>query len=258
VVDSLSEPHWLISRYQRICAAKGVALAPGGRVLDFGCGSGEMVYHFRDAGFDAVGFDILNYLKLRSADDLRFFSILHEARSEVPDFTVDWITFKLPYPDDHFDFVFSGTVMEHVQNHSFVLSEIARVLKPGSASIHSFPSKYRLIEPHMFVPGGTLFKSTTYFLPWALLGIRNEHQLTWPAWVTARSNSRYAHTGLNYVSHWKLRRVAKEWFEVTDFVPELWEAGGPNMGRMASSVLARQIYTLIKDVIWFLARPKRA
>lgn len=251
--DQPSEPHWLISRYQRICAAKGFFLAPGGRVLDFGCGSGEMVYHFREAGFDAVGFDILDYLKLRSTDDRRFFSILHEVRPEVPDFTVDWTTFRMPYPDDHFDFVFSGEVLEHVQNHKSVLSEIARVLKPGAPSIHSFPSKYRLVEPHMLVPGGGIFKSTAYFLPWALLGIRNEHQVTWSAWVTARLNSRYARTGLNYLPPWRLRRLSRKSFEVSEFVPELWETGGPNMGPFA-----RQMYTMTKHVIWFLARRKAA
>src|SRR5579863_7351807 len=144
-----------------------------------------MVYQFLDAGFDAAGFDILDYLKLRSDDDRRFFSILQEVRPEVPDFTVDWATFRLPYPDNHFDFIFSGEVLEHVQHHGSVLSEIARVLKPLGCSIHSFPSKYRLLEPHMFVPGATLFKSVAYFLPWALLGIRNEHQRSWSAWVTA-------------------------------------------------------------------------
>jgi SAM-dependent methyltransferase len=256
--DQPSEPHYLISRYQRICAAKGVFLASGGRVLDFGCGSGEMVYKFRDAGFDAVGFDILDYLNLRCTDDRRFFSILREGRPAVPDFTIDWTAFRMPYPDDHFDFVFSQEVLEHVQNHKSVLSEIARVLKPGAPSIHSFPSKYRLIEPHLLVPGGGFFKSTAYFLPWAFLGIRNEYQLTCSAWVTARQNSKYAHTGLNYLAPWKLRRLSRKWFEVSEFVPQLWEAGGPNMGRMASRAFARQMYTMTKHVIWFLARPKAA
>jgi hypothetical protein len=36
------------------------------RILDLGCGAGATVYEWKDAGYDALGFDIKDYLRLRS------------------------------------------------------------------------------------------------------------------------------------------------------------------------------------------------
>jgi 2-polyprenyl-3-methyl-5-hydroxy-6-metoxy-1,4-benzoquinol methylase len=249
-------PHFLVTRFSRVCAAKGIVLAPGARLLDFGCGNGELVYVFRAAGFDCYGCDIHDYLGLRRPEDRRYFSIMAAESVQRDNSTVDWDRFQLPYESATFDFIFSLEVFEHVLDHASVLKEIARVLKPEGASIHSFPSKFRLIEPHLRVPGGSLFKSAAYFLPWALLGIRNEHQGEWSAMTTACLNSRYAHTGINYLSPWRLRHLARQWFERCEFVPDLWEVGGPLERRLARSGFARNLYTLTNSVIWLLAAPR--
>jgi len=47
---------------------------------------------------------------------------------------------KLPYEDNTFDLVTFTEVIEHIENHRFTLSEIARVLKPGGYVILSTPN----------------------------------------------------------------------------------------------------------------------
>ena len=47
---------------------------------------------------------------------------------------------KLPYDDNTFDLVTFTEVIEHIENHRFTLSEIARVLKPGGFVIISTPN----------------------------------------------------------------------------------------------------------------------
>src|SRR4051794_21860287 len=251
------EQYYVISRFARMCASQGLNFDPRhSTVLEFGCGSGNMVYVFRDAGFDARGFDLHNYTSLRRPEDKQYFSFLYEQSSDTSDFTADWSRFRLPYANASFDLISSFQVFEHVQNHAVVLREIARVLKPSGATIHIFPAKFSLIEPHIFVPGGTLFKSRLYFFPWALAGIRNESQREWTAWVTAQQNAIYARTGLNYVSPWSLNRLASRWFNISQFMPEIWEAGSPIGERLKTSWFARLHYTWCRDVIWFLARPR--
>jgi len=59
---------------------------------------------------------------------------------------------KWPHPSEYFDFIVSNQVMEHVMDHDFVLSEIARCLKPGGISIHLFPVREVLWEGHALMP----------------------------------------------------------------------------------------------------------
>ncbi len=78
--------------------------------------------------------------------------------------------------------------MEHVMEPESAFREIHRVLKPGGVSLHNFPSKWRPIEPHMFIPFGGAIQSYGYMLFWALLGVRNHFQKGLPVREAARRN----------------------------------------------------------------------
>jgi len=47
---------------------------------------------------------------------------------------------NLPYPDDFFDFVFGGEVIEHLFNPDHLLEEIYRVLKRGGSAVFTLPN----------------------------------------------------------------------------------------------------------------------
>jgi ubiquinone/menaquinone biosynthesis C-methylase UbiE len=59
---------------------------------------------------------------------------------------------RLDFPDGYFDVVVSNQVLEHVPDLEAVLDEIDRVLKPGGASLHLFPSRDIWRERHCGIP----------------------------------------------------------------------------------------------------------
>ena len=117
----------------------------------------------------------------------------------VPEFTVDRSSFKIPFKDQAFDFVFSTSTMEHVQDHELAFVEIARVLRSGGVVIHTFPARYVPIEPHMHVPLGSVVQNYYWFLLWALMGVRNEFQTHMGSVDCAKINLHYSRTGLKYL-----------------------------------------------------------
>ena len=193
----------VVKLQEGILQESGIQLRPESMILDFGCGSGRHTYEHLDCGYQNVfGYDIQNYVQLRDPSDIARFR-----------FDTETTITHIPFPDDHFDFVFSTSVFEHVIEPERALHEIYRVLKPGGVSLHNFPSKWRPIEPHIYVPFGAAFKSYGYYFFWALLGIRNEYQKGKSASDVARINQNYAKTGLNYPSNREIDRMFSKCFD---------------------------------------------
>jgi SAM-dependent methyltransferase len=157
-------------------------------ILDFGCGEGKRVYQYRDLGFKAFGTDI------KLSQENNFIRRIH-----------DLSAYRIPFDDETFDFVYSEQVFEHVQDHSSVLSEIHRILKPHGFCLHIFPSKYKPIEPHVFIPLGGTFQAHPWLLFWALVGIRNSFQKSLKFREVADSNYTYLKNQTRYLSKRKIR-----------------------------------------------------
>lgn len=124
---------------RRLSAAFAVAaVQPGMRVLDLGCGRGEIVRHCARLGADAYGVDYAPVaLKLarelvRQDADAR--GRMGLARSDAK---------VLPFPDASFDRVLIFDVVEHLfpWELDLCLGEVRRALKPGGAVIiHTAPN----------------------------------------------------------------------------------------------------------------------
>lgn len=101
------------------------ALAPGQRVLDWGCRHGALSWLARtDIGADLAieGCDVCEpaqYAVFHARSGLAYHRLAHAWR-------LDW-------PDAHFDTVIAGGTLEHVPNDGESLTELWRVLKPGGA-----------------------------------------------------------------------------------------------------------------------------
>lgn len=160
----------------------GHELAPGARILDYGCGSGDMVDEYLAAGYDAFGCDI---------------RLDGESERLRPINASDG---SIPFADASFDFVYSDQVMEHVQDHDRAFSEIRRVMKPGAISLHIFPAKLKPIENHVFVPFGGMIQSRWWLRLWASLGIRNSFQQGKSPHDVVELNSEYLTKRTNYLS----------------------------------------------------------
>ncbi len=135
-----------------------LALTPGCRVLDLGCGEGRHSIAARFAARDArvTGLDL-------SAEDLA------AARAKAVEFfgadraDIDWVCasgLTLPFPSGCFDIVICAEVLEHIVDFEAVLAEIRRVLKPTghlAVSVPRFGPEWlcwRLSEGYRTEPGG--------------------------------------------------------------------------------------------------------
>jgi SAM-dependent methyltransferase len=116
---------------------------PPGRVLDWGCGFGQMTYLLTRRGFEVTAFDIGDPAK--RMPDIPLCRELKVVRTTHPT--------ELPFDSASFDVVLSCGVLEHVDEHSEPgneiksLREIGRVLrKGGRLLIYQLPQRYAWME----------------------------------------------------------------------------------------------------------------
>lgn len=134
---------YLFAIYERLRAERGPI-----RALDFGCGSGQLITRARERGFDDfLGADTYYGDEPGYAGTMS--SIAADTANRIVRVADDG---KLPFPDQHFDFVCSNQVFEHVHNLGPVLDELARVTKPDGVHVHVWPTREIVMEGHLGVP----------------------------------------------------------------------------------------------------------
>ena len=117
-------------------------LSPGQEILDLGCGDGafsERMLEHADVSVTAA--DVADAALARAAARPR----LQDARRRDA-LTLQTVPFDgdLPFADNRFDLVWASEVIEHVADTGRWLSEVRRVLKPGSTLLVSTPNHTRL------------------------------------------------------------------------------------------------------------------
>ena len=122
----------LAGRLTRFASVVGCQVAAGGRVLDLGCGTGELARHIDTAKFRVIGCEI-------SAE------MLGRAAAGDPSGAVKWVQLDpgwqmLPFESGSFDAVVAASVLEYVDQPGTVLGECARVLRPGGVMLCTVPN----------------------------------------------------------------------------------------------------------------------
>jgi SAM-dependent methyltransferase len=192
-------------RHLRFATARlGLRLAPGAKILDFGCGIGTSVRILLAQGYDAFGVDVLEYW---DRDFDKYWHIEDKPPAEIAARLkrVDAANYRLPFKDGTFDFCFSDQVFEHVFDYRTTMAEIVRVLKPGALSVHNFPGPNYIMEGHVGLP-----------FPWLCYSRAYLALCSWFAWLSGsapdwRERLR-SHTEImrfnNYPTKAQLRRTA--------------------------------------------------
>jgi SAM-dependent methyltransferase len=153
-----SEPD-LIRRRFEATGAKGAAWIRGmltrngvdmdaiGELLDFGCGCGRVIRHWKDLPGAVHGTDYNPHLVAWCAEHLSF-----------AEFDVNSFEPPLPFEDDRFDLLYSISIFTHLDAPQQVpwMRELARVVRPeglvlitvsGEERLRSIPAWTRLREP---------------------------------------------------------------------------------------------------------------
>jgi SAM-dependent methyltransferase len=94
-----------------------LAARPGEKILDLGCGDGQLTQRIAAAGADVLGVDA-SLDMVRAARDRGVVADVGDAQ-------------QLPYANKTFDAVFSNAALHWVRDQDAMLAEINRVLKPG-------------------------------------------------------------------------------------------------------------------------------
>lgn len=110
-----------ITRQREALTAAGVA---AGRVLDVGCGGGQDMIPFAEAGALCVGIDVVHSSGVWGAR--QFHAVHPELRAHFMTSAAE----HLPFADGTFDLVVCRVALPYTNNR-LAISEIGRVLRPG-------------------------------------------------------------------------------------------------------------------------------
>lgn len=103
----------------------------GARVLDVGCGVGQVVKRLAKAGFEAHGVDV-SEPNIAKAKQFSSHCQFYDGK-------------QLPYSNELFDSAGALNVLEHVEEPEAFVAELARVVRSGGRIILSSPNFFRVI-----------------------------------------------------------------------------------------------------------------
>lgn len=133
---------------------------PGDRVLDLGCGAGRHAFEAYRRGARVVAAD-LDSKELGPVGGM--FAAMRAEGEAVPPAAAAVLTAdaaSLPFPDNSFDRIIAAEILEHVPRDRLVMTELARVLRPGGLAAVTVPAWlpervcWALSREYHEVPGG--------------------------------------------------------------------------------------------------------
>lgn len=204
---------------------------PGMKVLDVGCGRGEIMRHCIEKGATAYGFDYAPVAVRMTQEVLR--------GEDQPELVVQSDAKHIPFPSNSFDRVLMFDVVEHLhpwELHAAFL-EVHRVLKPdGRFIIHTAPNLWYDRYAYPFV---RRFRT--------LMGQGQRYPANPRQFLVEHNQDVH----VNEQSLWSMKRA----LEKAHFQPKVW-LDSPPQQRQESAVLAllRYLAFNVPPIRWFFER----
>ncbi len=128
-------------RLQRFGRPHSMLLTPPARVLDFGCGTGDLARYLAAQGYTPTGCDIAP-------------AMIDRARELGPG--IEWVSLSpywtaLPFEAASFNAVAASSVLEYLDDPDGVLRELSRVLAPGGVLLVTVPDPRHPIRKVEFI-----------------------------------------------------------------------------------------------------------
>jgi SAM-dependent methyltransferase len=117
---------------------------PTGRFLEAGCGPAANALNLALRGVEVAGIDL-------SENAVRAARREFARRGLAGEFVLGDVR-RIPFPDETFDFVYAGGVVEHFRELDQALAEMARVLRPNGRLLITVPA-LTLSYPYLFLRG---------------------------------------------------------------------------------------------------------
>jgi SAM-dependent methyltransferase len=117
-----------------------LALAPGDRLLDLGCGAGRHAFEALRRGARVVAFDYDEAELKDVAAMAAAMGAAGDVAASAASATTRGDATRLPFPDGSFDRVIAAEVLEHIPDDEAAIGELARVLRPGGTMAVTVPA----------------------------------------------------------------------------------------------------------------------
>lgn len=119
-------------------------------LLDIGCGIGTIAHELKSRDFKVTGVDFSS-VAIKKCLEKGLNAIISDVDKD-----------GLQFPDNSFDVVWAGDVIEHVFDPIFLLEEIHRVLKQAGKMILSTPNDFNLVSRLSIFLSGKSIQSNIY------------------------------------------------------------------------------------------------
>ena len=175
-------PHTSVPWQQNIVLdfLKSIPISMEWNVIDIGAGTGNNLQSLTSQINKVTVLDVsefaLDALSKKYRNQFKFLKILHKN------------VLNTNLPDKHFDLIFLTEVIEHVENHDLVFSEINRILKPGGYVIVSAPNYCNLAGLWKFI-------------------FEKFFHRTWDAWGTHNHGTEHFITSFKLISLCKKQKL---------------------------------------------------